>query len=82
MHLTFTCYFCISPPAAPSRGDYFKWRSSASNPPGTSVQEEGKPSESRQPGDGSRQTCRTFEEQEACQNSEKGEGQTRSEAKG
>lgn len=80
--LIFTFPFCVTSLSAPSRGDHLKRRSSASNPPRASVQEEGKPSESRQPGHGTRQTRRAFKEQEARQNSEKGERQTRSQAKG
>lgn len=74
--------FCVASPSAPSRGDHLKRRSSASNPPGASVQEEGEPSESRQPGHGTRQTRRTVKEQEARQTSQKGERQARPQAKG
>lgn len=74
--------FCVASPSAPSRGDHLKRRSSASNPPGASVQEEGEPGESRQPGHGTRQTRRTFKEQEARQTSQKGERQARPQAKG
>lgn len=81
MHLIVRC--CLLPSvAAPPGGDDFKWRGSAPNPPRASVQEEGEPSESGQPGDRRGQTCRTFQEQEARQVGEEGERQTRSEAKG
>lgn len=71
-----------SSPSAPARGDHIERRGSAPDPPGAAVQEEGQPSEGGQPGFGAGQTRRASKEQEARQNSEEGERQTRPQAKG
>lgn len=53
--------------SASAGGDYIKWRGSASDPPRATVQEEGRPSESGQPGDCTRQASGTRQKQEARQ---------------
>lgn len=71
----------IFPPAS-AGGDHIKWRGSASNPPGAALQEEGGSGESGQPGICPREAGRALKEQETHQILQKGQRQTRPQAKG
>lgn len=70
LHAHFISNFSFCVPftwSAPAGGDYIKRRGSASDPPRATVQEEGRPSESGQPGDRTRQASGARQKQEARQ---------------
>lgn len=74
--------FVLFSPSASAGGDHIKWRRSASDPPRAALQEEGKPGEGGQPGIRPREAGGTLKEQETREVLQKGQRQTRPQAKG